>query len=258
MKQIQKFSLTRLLESASLEFHSSVIVILCMFQSVGDALGYLVDEYRNAIDAQQQAALKDMRLSNTRNIKELDRIRGAFLNRLFKYIKSFLLSPDSTEKHYAETIYDEISRFSGISSYEMNKQTGEIKKLLLVLQQPNLADMLQHLHLNHLIIQITDSSNAFENEMATRIENEAKKEKRNTAEQRKVTETVYRQVVLHINAIAVIASTEENDLCIDKLNALIDEYKRTLAHMRSGGSGNEKINGKESPDSQPEVTQDPS
>ena len=106
-----------------------------------------------------------------------------------------------------------------------------------------------------LIVENIGSANAeFEREMTIRINAEAQNENLNAAQQRKHTEGIYLQIVQKINAISVIQPNNETENCTDLINALIDEYNRTIASMRTSGSGNEKRKKKETPNNadQPE------
>ena len=127
--------------------------------------------------------------------------------------------------------------------------------MMIDLRQPAVWDALSVMNLDRLAEQIENANTDFETEMNTRIEGESQKEKLIAAEQRKATEAVYAQIVQKINALSVVQPTAETDNCIDRLNALINEYNRTIASMRAGGTGNESRKKKETPDNpeQPET-----
>ena len=248
MKQIKIFYLTRLLASASFAFHKSALAIISSFGGFIASLGTLLDDYTEAINLQQRAATKSRGLANTAALNEAEKIRDAYLNRFFKMLSDFMISPIADEKTNALTINNEVSRFRGLTNYERNKQTGEVINMLEVMQQPAIKKALTALGMESVVANI-DSSNAdFEREMEIRINAEAQNEKLIAAQQRKNTENVYALIVQKINALAVVQTTDEIDECIDRLNALIDEYNRTIASMRAGGSGNEKRKKKDTPD----------
>ena len=241
MKKIRTFSLTNLLESASVAFHTSVTAIIAQFATIIGTLGSLLADYKESIDAQQRAGNKDMRLANTRSITEMDKTRDTYLRRLFKYVADFLRSPDATEKANAQVVSDAISRFRGLMEYEMNKQTVEMQNMLTVLHTNPVMQAAIDLGLTDLVNKIADANAWFQGEMDARVMDESKKEKLNTKEQRKITEGIYLQIFDKINAMANLMPSTETDNCIDQMNALIDQYARIIAHMRSGGSGNEKL-----------------
>ena len=247
MKQIKSLSLTSLLASASLTYHTTAHTIIAEYGSFIASLGTLFDDYAHAIDLQKRASTKSRGLANTTALNKEDEIRDAYLNRFFKTLSDFMISPIDHEKTNAHTINKEVTRFRGLSNYERNKQTGEVNNMLEILQQPEIKKAITALKMELIVENIRTSNADFETAMNTRINKEAQSENLNAAQQRKATETLYAQVVQKINALAVISTTEEIDDCIDRLNALIEEYNRTIASMRAGGSGNEKRKKKETP-----------
>ena len=248
MKEIRVFYLTRLLGLASVEFHNLVVGILQVFGDNFESFNDLIDEYVKSVELQRQAGNKNMRLANTDAINEKDRARGLYVNRFFKYIKDFRKSPDANEKIAANIIYNEISRFEGLTSYEKNKETGIIKNLLSSLQSPDAWNAVNTLHLETLFNQISDANADFEQEMNTRFEGELQKDNLNMRQQRKITEGLYNKVVKYVNASALIHPSGDIDECINRINVLIEEYERTISHMRPGGSGNESLPHTENPE----------
>ena len=241
MKKIRTFGLSRLLASASVSFHSSVESIISVFATIVTTLGVLLPDYKLSIEAQQRAGNRDLRLANTRSITENDNVRDTYLRRFFKYVADFLKSPDADEKNNAHIVSDATARFQGLMSYEMNKQTVEVQNLVTVLRSQPIMQAVGDLDLTGLVDKIADSNAIFQDEMDTRIIDESKKEKLNTAAQRKVTDGLYNQIIDKINAMAILMPSSETDDCIDQLNALVDQYDRIISSMRSGGSGNEKL-----------------
>ena len=241
MKKIRTFSLTALLESASVAFHSSLAAIIAPFATIVSTLGSLLPDYNASIETQQRAGSKDVRLANTRSIAEMDKTRDTYLRRFFKYVAELLRSPDATEKANAQIVNDAIARFRGLMDYEMNKQTVEVQNMTTALRANNVMQAVDDLALTDLVDKIADANTWFQGEMDARVMDESKKEKLNTVQQRKTTEGLYAQIIEKINAMANLMPTAETDECIDQINALIDQYARIITHMRAGGSGNEKL-----------------
>ena len=241
MKKIRTFKMTGLLASASVAFHSSVATIVATFKTIVSTLGTLLPDYNAAIETQQRAGNKDVRLSNTRPIKEMDKSRDTYLRRLFKYAADFLRSPNEAEKSNAVIVNDAIGRFRGLVNYEMNKQTVEVQNLIAVLRAQPVAQAVKDLGITALVDTIADTNAFFQDAMDTRIMDESKKENLQAAAQRKTTETLYTQIADKINAMANLMPSAETDECIDQLNALADQYASNVSRMRAGGSGNEKL-----------------
>ena len=241
MKKIKTIRLTSLLASASVEFHSVILGILMPYRTSIVQIQSLLERYQTAISLQQLAGNKNPKLSNTREIAEKDKARDLLMNRFFKTVKDFLRSPIEEEKRLAQILYDEVSRFEGISSYEKNKETGEIKKFLSAIQPSNIWDAICGLRMDYLIDQIIGANNEFDVAMNTRAIGESQKTTLNAAEQRKITESIYLELVEMINALALVSPSAKIDECIDQINVQIEEYERVIAHMQKGGSGNESI-----------------
>ena len=241
MKKIKTFGQSRLLASASVAFHRSVEGIISAFTTIKTTLGALLPDYKESIEVQQRAGNRDLRLANTRSIAENDKVCDTYLRRFFKYVADFLKSPDAAEKESAQIVSDATARFRGLMNYEMNKQTVEVQNLVTVLRTQPVMQAVGDLDLTGLVDKIADVNAIFQSEMDTRIMDESKKEKLNTAEQRKVTDGLYNQIIDKINAMANLMPSSETDDCVDQLNALIDQYDRVISSMRSGGSGNEKL-----------------
>ena len=241
MKKINSFGLTKLLASASVAFHSSAAGIIAKFATIVNTLGNLFPNYNSAIETQQRAGNKDVRLVNTRSITEMDKTRDTYLRRFFKYVADFAKSPDPAEKANAQIVSDAVARFQGLYGYEMNKQTIEVQNMITVLKTQPVMKAADELGLTDLVDKITDANTYFQNEMDTRVTGESKKEKLNAKNQRKETENIYLQSIDKINAMANLMPSPETDECIDNLNALIEQYDRVVSNMRSGGAGNEKL-----------------
>ena len=257
MKEIKSFKMTKLLGLASVEFHSFVTSILLIFEGVFDSFKDLIDEYAKSVDLQRQAGNKNMRLANTDALNEKDKVRDAFISRFFKSVKDFQRSPDTGEKKAANIIYNEISRFEGLTSYEKNKETGFVKNLLTSLQLPDVWNAVNTLRLETLYEQIAKANADFEQEMNIRFEGELQKDDLNARQQRKTTEDLYNKVVKYVNAHGLVNPSSDIDECIDRMNVLIDEYERTISHMRPGGSGNESLPKTDDDDEGTEGTEEP-
>ena len=245
MKEVKSFKMTRLLELASVEFHSLALGILILFDILTEQFRHLTDEYQASIDLQRQASNKNMRLVNTDAINEKDKTRDAYISRFFKSVKDFQKSPNAEEKAAANTLYNEVSRFEGMTNYEKNKETGETRKLLIAVQRNDIWPSIGEIGLENLINQIAVANDEFDAAMHVRVEGEAKKITINTREQRKNTEKIYLQVADIVNATALITPSDNVSKCIDEINSWINEYERTINHMRRGGSGNEELPPKE-------------
>jgi hypothetical protein len=247
-KKIKSIGLTRLLASASQTFHSTIAKILGEYEPIKTTLGVLLVQYNNNINAQQKAASKDLRLSNTDEVQGKDKARDGYFKMFVASVENFLRSPDAEEKANAKIISNIMTRFKGLDKYEMQKETGEIDNMITALRVREVFDAVLELGLDSALEKLDDANNDFRKAVNERYAGELKKNKNIASEQRKLTEATYLEIVEKLNAFAIAVPSEELDKCIDRLNIVIDDYARTIAHMRSGGSGNEKLPKKEEPE----------
>ena len=241
MSKINSFRQTALLLSASSTFHTEVEKIIGEYSSVKTILGPLFPRYNDNIAAQQSAAGKDTRLANTGDVKERDVTRDGYIRMFSSSVDNFKRSPDAEQKANAKTVADAFSRFRGLDKYEMKKETSEIDNMIVAMREPNVYAAITALKLDTLIEDIDNANKAFRAALDVRYEGELKKDKNVASEQRKLTETTYLEIVEKLNAFAIAVPTEDLSICIDRLNVVIDDYSRTISHMRAGGSGNEKL-----------------
>ena len=249
MSQIDKFNLTKLLSSASLEFHELITGIISGKASVVSILGSLFADYKESVRSQWKASGKNPRLVNTDEVEDSDKQRDVYVNRFFKTISEMLKSPDEDERNNAKIIENVIAQYRGLSAYERNKETAEIKKMITALRPQPIMEAVLNLSLDGLLEKIDDANYAFINAMNVRFEGEEKRIKTNAREQRKVTEKLYAEVVTRINAFAIATPSADLESVISGINAVIEQYSRIISHMRAGGSGNEKLPKKSEEDS---------
>ena len=245
MLQIQKFYITRLLGGAIAAFHNAFIAIVQNFDLGMLHIQELFPRYQKEVETLNRVVTQTPKLSNTRELSQADEIRDRSLNRFFKLVKDLKNSPNPLEKPKGELLWDVVSHYEGLSRYEMNKQTAMVKGMLQDLEKSEAKDALERLNLVYLVDEIRNQNSRVEDLMMQRIEGETEKESTKTVEQRKIVNTLYDEIVLYINATAVLEPQDEVSNLIEKTNALIDEYRRMIAHMQPGGAGNEKITKKE-------------
>ena len=252
MRQIKKFSFTRLLDGAFAEFHSAFIVIITAFGFTKLSIEKLFADYQKASEKLNKSINRSRKSPNTQELAKADGIRDRVINRLFKLVKDFWKSPILEENAAGTTLWNIISSFEGLTTYEMNKQTALTKVMLMDLNKPAAIAAIGVLNLGSLIEQIELYNSEVEALMADRVEKESKIEKVNIPELRREITSMYEEIVLHINAVAVLIPDKDVEELIVKVNTHIEQYERVTTYMRAGGSGNEKRTKKED-DENPEI-----
>ena len=240
MAQIKKFSLTRLLDGSIAEFHNAFILIVLAYNLNKMSLQKVFPTYQEAVDKLNKAISKSPRLANTQKIAKADAFRDRVINRFFKLIKEMRKSPIPEENAAGTTLWNIISSYEGVITYELNKETAMTKGMLQGLNNSEAIAAIDVLNLSRLAAQMEQYNTEVETLMAERIDKESEKTKVNTLEQRREANALYESVVQHINASALLKPDDSIEELVERANALIDEYRRVITHMRPGGSGNEK------------------
>ena len=244
MKQIQKFSTSPLLVAACAEFHNEMLTLIVAVALDVLRIEDLFPEYELQVSKLNLTVNKSQKLANTRSIIEYDHIRDRLIGRFFKQVKDLKNSPLAGEKQLGEILWDAISQYEGMAKNERNKETNEIRGMLRDLDVHELNEAVLNANLGTLRDQIRDNNDEFSNLMSGRNEAETQKDKLYATELRKEAANLYDQIVLRVNAVAILNTIEEVDAFIDRVNTLIEAYRRVISHMRPGGTGNEKINKK--------------
>jgi len=238
--------MTKLLISASLIFHAAVAAIVESYSSIKTLLGDILTDYNKQINALSDIGSKNLRLVNTRELEEKDKVRDAYIVRLTSAVSNYLKSPVAQEKANAQIVSDAISRFKGLSKYEMKKQTGEVQNMIKALREPQVMVAVDALDLGGVLTKLDAANSEFISAMSERIDGEAKKDDTKAKDKRKEIEATYAKIVDKLNSLANIAPTADSDDCIDRINALVKDYDRSLSRMRAGGAGNESLPKKDS------------
>jgi len=253
MAQIKKFSFTRLLDGAVAEFHNAFIVIVIAFGLAKLSLTKQFIDYQKTSDKLNELVNRSRKLANTQELAKADGFRDRVTKRLFKLAKDFLKSPIPEESAAGATLWNSISNYEGLTTYEMNKQTALTKGMLTELMKPAAVAAVNVLNIGSLLQQIVRYNSEVEALMADRVEKQSKVDKITVLEQRREVTSSYEEVVRHINAKATLTPNEELEELIVKINTHIEQYERVATYMRAGGSGNEKRTKKEEKDENPEI-----
>lgn len=245
METIKTLAVTHLLLASHYEFHRSAEQL--MRQATAEALHIetLLPRYKEAIGLEFEIISYNNLLTNTQLLRELDKIRGELLSRLTILIDAARYSPIEAEREAGQALRIILSPYRNIARNEYTKETGQLRGLSRDMNTPVAQRHLATLSLTAVERQLSQANIAFADAMQERIATEAARPQNligySTKDQRKAVDKLYKQIIEMVNAYALIAPTEEIAAFISRMNALIDQYKRVLKHLRPGGSGNEEI-----------------
>ena len=252
MTQIESLALSRLLDAPFTGYHMSVFSIIQIFDMSELRIQQLIPVYEQEIQTLDLAMGKSYRKENTQLITKTDALRDRLTNRFFNEAKFLKNSPVESEKEDGTILWNAISQYEGITRYEMNKETVLLKAMFRDLDKTEVLEVVVRYNLQDMVNQIKQYNSEVEALLADRVAKQSEITKVETLEQRKVVTNVYNDIVKTVNAVAILEPTAAVIDFIQRVNALIEEYRLVIAHMKSGGSGNEKRKKKENPEDLPE------
>lgn len=236
-------SVTALLVPAHVEFHRITSDYITVATAEALHVEELAAAYKAAIEVEQTLVNRENSIPYTKDLEELDKLRDDCLTELFTSVKITLKSPLENRSRAADTLHSITRRYDGIQNMAREKETNMIRGLLENLKAEDAIDALTALGLTTIVTQLRQANNSYIATQKMREEAEAEQadiRSLSTYEQRAIVDNLYRQIVERVNAFAIAVPSAELDKFIDLMNAHVGEAKRAIAHMRAGGSGNEK------------------
>lgn len=241
-KQIETFSMSRLLVGAHYDFHASVYNYIRTATPEALHIEAQAAAYLALLNQQLVLINQNKKIAFTEELAELDRDRDRWLGQLTTSVDTAAISPDATTAAAGKKLKNVISPYRGIAGNEYTKQTSQVRGLLRDLAADEMAPSIDALTLGTVIQKLRQANNVFANKYDERVTTEATRTRSAvTAEDnRKAIDTEYQSIVQIVNAFAIAATTPAIDTFIDTVNARIDLAKGVVTRQRSGGSGNEK------------------
>lgn len=235
MKQISTLSLNNLLVTTHYEYHQNVLDLIR--ETTPDALhiGAYVGHYEAAVAREMEIINRNRHLAKNRLLKELDTERDALLSCLYTQVDMATRSPILAEKQAGQALYIIISPYRDIPRRDYTKQTAGIDGLLRDLNTGGAVNHLDTLGASIVVQKLRQANNTFSNAMDVRIPTESARINTTltTEQQRRIVDTKYKNLRIIINSFAVAAPATTFDTFIDKMNALIEQYKRVIIHNKT-------------------------
>lgn len=241
-KQIETFSMSRLLVGAHYDFHNSVYNYIRTATAEALHVEAQATEYSELLNQQLVLINQNKKIAFTEELAELDRERDLWLGQLNTAVDSAAISPDATKAAAGKKLKNVLSPYRGIAGNEYTKQTSQVKGLLRDLGTDSMTDAIDALNLGATIQKLRQANNAFSAKYDERVTTEATRTRSDvtTDENRKAIDAVYQSIVQVVNAFAIAATTTAIDTFVDTVNARIDLAKGVVTRQRAGGTGNEK------------------
>lgn len=241
-KKINSFGISNLLVASHYEFHRTTDSSITAATPAALLVDDLAPQYKAEVKTLFALVNRATGSALSKQIAELDKERDGLLSELFSIVDAAAASRLETRNKPGAELKRIIAPYRGIAANEYTKETGQIRGLIRDLSPDPVFDLCETLAITPLVDNLTLANNKLaelmddrSNEAGTR----AAVNHVNTDEQRKLVDTIYRQIVEKVNAVAILQPTPAVETFIDKQNGTIIQYKNVLAHQRAGGTGTE-------------------
>lgn len=241
-KQIQTFSMSRLLVGAHYDFHASVYNYIRNATPEALHVEAQAAAYLDLLNQQLVLINQNKKIAFTEELAELDRERDRWLGQLFAAVDTAALSPNATTAAAGKQLKNILSPYRGIAGNEYTKQTSEVRGLVRDINGSEATAAINTLTLGPVIQALRQTNSAFADMYDQRVNTESARTRSTVTadDNRRAIDAEYQSIVQVVNAYAITDMTAAVDMFIDQVNARIDLVRGIVSRQRSGGSGNEK------------------
>lgn len=235
--------LSRLLVAAHYEFHRSTSMLIAEATPAALMLTELATKHQIELNILFKLVNRAQGSAITQKIIDADNERDGLLGELFVIVDRAAQSKVATRREPALLLKRAIAPYRGIAANEYAKETAQIRGMLRDIATDEMVSAQDAVGIAILVQELKKANNKLAEYLKERNEETATRADDlsvNTEQQRKVIDAVYHDIVDRVNAVANLQPTDEVLKYIGLQNALIDQYKNIITHMRAGGTGTEK------------------
>ena len=262
IKQIVIFQLKALRMAGFLEFVQQVLNIVKTYRDSGEAgvsqLPAKVEAAYTPFEAGVAKVDEAYKISHsseyTQQIADEDTRRDNLYTALKKQVQMYTKFTFDTEKKAAATyLWNIIKKYNVDVNENYSEESVKLQQMLQEMEDDNVAGgHITALGLASLVAQLKTSNEAVRTLLAQRNDERMQKEKAALANARNAADEAYRELVLKLNASAVIEDdTEGIEGVISQVNELIKYYRQYVlpkygkGDKENEGEGSDKPNGGE-------------
>lgn len=231
---IEQFNLVKLSNSLHFEYVSEIVTDL--FEQVMETNGIDISNERENLKkalAVEDSAMKIVRGSTlTKAIAHADSIREHLYLGIQYAVQSALYHYDDAIHASAERINIVMKQYGNPVKMSYKAESGVLRSLIADFEAKLLPDMV-NIGASHWVARLKEANLGVEKLIGSRSEEEISNAGPNMKDARLAVDAAYKQLVIRINAFAVINETPELTAFILRQNARINYYKSTLAQSGS-------------------------
>ena len=238
-KQIDSFGMARMSVGACCNFHVKTIQYITDATPAALHIEGKMPGYTSVVTTLSSLVNRQRAYISTGAMKETDLRRDHALGVINNVVCDYQTTPVAEKQAAAKLLYPQLSPYRGIRDHEYNKQTSEIRGMLSLLDQEQNKAAITTLGLNEELEALREANAAFDAIYDQRVDEASVRKELNKIKTSDVIEqanALYLDIVLTVNAYAVIQPTDEINAFIDKMNGLVKSLADASGSSTSSGS----------------------
>ena len=224
-KQVNNFNKTRLPIGTLTNFHKKVLTLIGTTTAAALHVEGLEPPYTAAVETLSSIVNRPTTYVATQSRQDVDDRRDRFVGVIHQIINAHKTNPIAEKQAAAATLGALMAPYRSIARHQYAKETEEINGMLAVLEAHSEETAL--LDLTDEVAGLKEANEAFEAVIDEKIAEEQARQAVSDTDSKEATSAannLYDQIVLTVNAYAIVSPTDEIEGFIDQLNATVAVY----------------------------------
>lgn len=224
-KQVNNFNKTRLPIGTLTNFHKKVLTLIGTTTAAALHVEGLEPPYTAAVETLSSIVNRPTTYVATQSRQDVDDRRDRFVGVIHQIINAHKTNPIAEKQAAAATLGALMAPYRSIARHQYAKETEEINGMLAVLEANPEETAL--LGLTDEVAGLKEANEAFEAVIDEKIAEEQARQAVSDTDSKEATSAannLYDQIVLTVNAYAIVSPTDEIEGFIDQLNATVAVY----------------------------------
>lgn len=229
--QINSFAITNMTLGAHDKFHIDVNNAIIQATAAALRVENYATLYAQKIEEESRIVNRQTAMASTIDVSAADRQRDRAVGVIMNLTNAHTTSIIAEKADAANKLRQLLAPYKGIGAHAYQKETAEINGMVAVLTTGDGATYAATLGMDDEVDALKQANAAFE-EAYTRDQEEAATlaalQSVDTKELRAQVDALYQQIVLTVNAVAVLQPTDEVTAFIQKVNGIIYKAEQEM------------------------------
>jgi hypothetical protein len=229
-KKVKTISVKKLRNNLHFEFMSSILALL---HTLGIPVGFIANalqKFATRVKEEDDALDQLKHYETTQEIHDEDGRRDNAFSRMYSLARLGLKHFDEAKRRAAERVSNIMREFRGVSRLPLAEESAAIHNLLQKLE--TVGYEINILGLSEWVNEMKDANDKVRTLMATRESEVAHKAQHKVKTARAAVDEVYSEIIVCLEAAAIVEDSANCEQLIAEINARIDEYNNILAREK--------------------------